>query len=138
MVDGLITMMGAMEARLGQASNVPPAVPPPQPTWSPNMTAIPPTSPPLFDGPPVDGVHVIPGMPSPNTNMVYRLQVGTFSAVEGASRGLRQLQAAGFDVAQEWIDNKYRVLAVGIQARDVRNAVQRLGAIGFKQIWIRE
>jgi cell division protein FtsN len=100
--------------------------------------AVPSVRSPLFD-PPVDNIQIIPGLPNPNSNRIYRLQVGAFSGVESATRAVRQLQVAGFDVVQELAENNlYRVLAVGIPAHNVYNAAQRLGAIGFKQVWVRD
>jgi len=109
----------------------PPIQPPEQPR------AKPPAASSLFN-PPVSDVQLIPGLPNPNSGKTYRLQVGTYSAIESAARAMRQLQAAGFDVAQEPIGTMFRVLAVGISAQNVLGAAQRLGAIGFGQIWVRE
>ena len=58
--------------------------------------------------------------------------------MDSANRAIRQLEAAGFDTVIEHAENLYRVLAVGIRAPNVFFAVQRLGAIGFSQVWIRE
>jgi cell division protein FtsN len=129
-----LTLM-AMEARTEQRPQ-PEPVPPPPPPAPP--AAIPHATPPLYD-PPVSGIQVIPGYPNPNTGIVYRLQVGAFSARESIDRAMRQLQAAGFEAVQEPAGNNlFRVLAVGIPAQNVYGAVQRLGSIGFSQVWVRE
>jgi cell division protein FtsN len=110
-----------------------PPLPPPH-----TLVVIPPIQNPLFDHPPVRDVRVIPGLPNPNTNRVYRLQIGAYSSIESAARAIRQLEAAGFQAAQEMHNNMYRVAAIGIPAPQVQGAIQRLGAIGFGQIWVRE
>ena len=93
---------------------------------------------PLFDAPPVAQVQII-GLPSPNSGRVYRLQIGAFSSAETAARAVRQLQAAGFDATQELTSNNMRrVFAAGIPAASVSDAAQRLGSIGFSQVWVRE
>ena len=97
-----------------------------------------PAKPPLFTAPPVYDPQIIPGLPNPNTNKVYRLMVGTYPGVDSAFPVCRQLQAAGFDVDQEQAGDMCRVFAKGIPASRVYYAAKRLGAIGFSQIWIQE
>jgi cell division protein FtsN len=95
--------------------------------------------PPLYDTPPASEVLIIPGLPSPNSYRLYHLQVGAYPNAEKASRALRQLQAAGFDAFQEMASaDVYRVFAVGIPAAIVYDAVRRLGAMGFSQVWVWE
>jgi cell division protein FtsN len=86
----------------------------------------------------VEELQVIPGLPDPNSNKIYRLQVGSFSAPDAADRTAQIIQSAGFDVAQEFNGTYYRVLVVGIPAASVYPAAQRLGAMGIGQIWVRE
>ena len=137
-----LTLM-AMEARAQAAENAEWPSEPPQATRQPQIQppdqpwGKPPSASSLFNAPVAD-VQIIPGLPNPNSDKIYRLQVGAYSAIEGAARAMRQLQAAGFDVAQEQAGSVYRVLAVGIPAQQIYSAAQRLGAIGFKQIWVRE
>jgi len=97
-----------------------------------------PEKPPLFTSPPVYDPQIIPGLPNPNTDKVYRLLVGTYPSVDNAFRIYQQLQAAGFDVVQEQAGDTCRVFAAGIPASRVYYAAKRLGAIGFPQIWIQE
>jgi len=92
----------------------------------------------LFTAPPVYDPQIIPGLPNPNTNKVYRLMVGTYPGVDSAFAVYRQLQAAGFDVIQEQAGDMCKVFAAGIPASRVYYAAKRLGAIGFSQIWIQE
>jgi hypothetical protein len=92
----------------------------------------------VFSSPPVHDIQIIPGLPDPNTDKKYRLLVGAFPAVENAFLAYLQLQAAGFDVAQEQNDNVCKIFADGIPASMVYYATQRLGAIGFQQVWIQD
>jgi cell division septation protein DedD len=108
-----------------------PVSPPVQPATQPDKA-------PLFSSPPVFDPQIIPGLPNPNTNKVYRLLVGTYPSVDNAFRIYQQLQAAGFDVVQEQAGDTCRVFAAGIPASRVYYAAKRLGAIGFPQIWIQE
>ena len=78
------------------------------PAWQPVQ---PPEPSPLYTAPPVINIRIIPG---------------------------QQLQAAGFEVAQEQAGDMCRLYAAGIPASRVYFAAQRLGAIGFEQVWIHE
>ncbi|MDR0291001.1 MAG: hypothetical protein LBI06_08715 [Treponema sp.] len=93
---------------------------------------------PLFDSPPVTNIRIIPGLPNPNSDKVYRILVGTYPGLDSAFRVHQQLQAAGFNVVQEQAGEMCRVFASGIPASRVYYAAQRLGAIGFEQVWIQE
>jgi basic membrane lipoprotein Med (substrate-binding protein (PBP1-ABC) superfamily) len=86
----------------------------------------------------VGELEIIPGYPNPNNGKIYRLQVGSFSSPEAAAKVAQLVKDAGFDVAQELSDYNYRVLVTGIPASAVYPAMQRLGAIGIGQIWVRE
>jgi hypothetical protein len=88
--------------------------------------------------PPATDVQIVPGLPDPNNRRVYRLQVGAFYNESSATWAYQQLLAAGFDPVYEYSHNAYRVLAVGIPSQSVAHAAQRLGSLGFKQIWVRE
>jgi len=121
---------------VAQAAVQPPAQQPAaQPPVQPKA---PPDKPSMFTSPPVYDPQIIPGLPNPNTDKVYRLLVGTYPGVDSAFRIYQQLQAAGFDVAQEQTGNMCKVFAAGIPASRVYYAAKRLGAIGFQQIWIQE
>jgi hypothetical protein len=97
-----------------------------------------PPAPSLYTSPPVNNIRIIPGLPDPHGNKVYRLLVGTYQGVENAFRVHLQLQAAGFEVAQEQAGDMCRLFAANIPASRVYYAAQRLGAIGFEQVWIHE
>ena len=117
----------------------PPVQTPAQQTAQPEAPpAAQPEKPPLFSSPPVNDPQIIPGLPNPNTDKVYRLMVGTYQGVDNAFPIYQQLQAAGFDVVQEQAGDMCRVFAAGIPASRVYYAAKRLGAIGFQQIWIQE
>ena len=83
-------------------------------------------------------IEVIPGLPNPNTGKVYRLQIGSFKKPENAVRAERMLRNAGFIAAQERYGSFYRVLAIGIPAKEVASAVRRMESLGIKQVWIRQ
>jgi hypothetical protein len=102
------------------------------------MPATVPDKAPLYTAPPVHDPQIIPNLPNPNTDKVYRLLVGTYPGVDSAFRVYQQLQAAGFDVVQEQAGDMCKVFAAGIPASRVYYAAKRLGAIGFQQIWIQE
>jgi len=87
---------------------------------------------------PVSNIRIIPALPSPQSGRIYRLRVGNDTSVEGASLVSQQLMKAGFQVVQEQAGAAFRVYAVGIPAPSVYSAAQRLGAIGFDQVWIYE
>jgi hypothetical protein len=83
--------------------------------------------------------QIIPStLPDPRSKKVYRLLVENCDSLERANLVCRQLDKAGFEVVLEQAGNKCRVFASGISASQVYNAAQRLGAIGFGQVWIQE
>jgi cell division septation protein DedD len=96
---------------------------------------------PYYQSPPaprVNSIWVIPGIPNPNSNRCYQLQVGAFTAYEAAAQAFHLLRTAGFNAAYEQMGNVYRVFAAGVPAQTVQYAVQRMGMMGFSQVWIRE
>ena len=119
------------EQQTAQLAAQPAAQPPAQPET-------PPKKPSTFTSPPVYDPQIIPGLPNPDTDKVYRLLVGTYPGVDSAFPIYKQLQAAGFEVAQEQAGDMCKVFAAGIPASRVYYAAKRLGAIGFSQIWIQE
>jgi hypothetical protein len=64
--------------------------------------------------------------------------VGAFSTPEGAAAAAQILKNAGFYVGGEISGGAYRVIVVNIPAAVVHLAVQKLGTLGFRQIWVRE
>jgi hypothetical protein len=95
-------------------------------------------SPPARNSTAVGDVMVMPGLPDPNSNKVYRLQVGSFNSQNAAAHTYRSLQDAGFNPVYEHSQNFYRVIIADIPAASVANTVQRLGAIGIREVWVRE
>jgi hypothetical protein len=104
----------------------------------PGAQPAPPVSYSTYTAPPVNNVRIIPALPSPNSGKIYRLLVGTYPGVDTAYQVYRQLQAAGFEVIQEQAGAMWKVFAAGVPAPSVYYAAQRLGAIGFEQVWIQE
>ena len=93
--------------------------------------------PPVMDIP-INGVVVIPGLPNPHGGGVYRLQVGAYSGIGSVSMAMRQVESAGFNATQERYGNLFRVMVEGVPSWNVQAAVQRLAAVGFTQIWVKE
>jgi len=83
-------------------------------------------------------VTVSPGLPDPNSNKRYRLQVGAFTDQNAAAHTFRSLQDAGFNPVYEHSQNFFRVIIADVPASNVASTVQRLGAIGIRQVWVRE
>ena len=87
---------------------------------------------------PVTDVLVIPGLPDPAANRVYRLQVGAFSAQESADRTAQLVASLGFHVVWEQSGTLFRVYAINVPAVLIGSAAQRLGTIGIREVWVRE
>ena len=83
-------------------------------------------------------LQIIPRLPNPNSREIYNLQVGSFCD-PGAANGLEnRLRAAGFNVAREKYNSLHRVIVTGIPAAMVQSTVQRLDAMGIKEIWVKQ
>ena len=124
-----------------QVAEAPPAPPPepPPPPPVPDPVQEDPKAKPLYDRPPVFNVQIIPDrLPDPGSSKIYRLMVGVYNGVDNAFPVYQQLRAAGFQVMQEQAGDMCRVFAANIPASMVYHAAQRLGAIGFEQVWIQE
>ena len=93
---------------------------------------------PLFTSPPFSSIQIIPGLPDPHSGKLYRLMVGAYPGIDSAYHVFRQLEAAGFKVAQEQVGDLCMVYAAGIPSTMVYYAAMRLGAIGFQQVWVYE
>jgi hypothetical protein len=102
----------------------------------------PPPFPPAASSPParqaVGNVTVMPGLPDPNSNKLYRLQVGAFNSQNAAAHTFRTLQDAGFNPVYEHSQNFFRVVIADVPAASVAGTVQRLVQVGISQIWVRE
>jgi len=109
----------------------------------PMDTSLPPPSPAASQPQPArsqmaGNVTVSPGLPDPNSNKRYRLQVGAFTDQNAAAHTFRSLQDAGFNPVYEHSQNFFRVIIADVPASSVAGTVQRLGAIGIRQVWVRE
>jgi hypothetical protein len=119
------------------------AMPPDYPA-GPSVSLLPPSSSPAPSAaqPPsrqtVGNATVMPGLPDPNTNKKYRLQVGAFTDQNAAAHTFRSLQDAGFSPIYEHSQNFYRVIIADVPASSVASTIQRLVSIGISQIWVRE
>ena len=83
-------------------------------------------------------IRIIPALPDPNDNKVYRLQIGAFSVVNNADDAYNRLRSAGFNAAKENVGAMQRVFAAGVPAKVVQYAVSRLEQMGFTEVWIIE
>jgi len=86
----------------------------------------------------VGNATVMPGLPEPNSNKKYRLQVGAFTDQNAAAHTFRSLQDAGFNPVYEHSQNYFRVIIADVPAANVAGTVQKLVSIGISQIWVRE
>jgi len=106
-----------------------PSLPPPSPTA---------TQPQPARSQMAGNVTVSPGLPDPNSNKRYRLQVGAFTDQNAAAHTFRSLQDAGFSPVYEHSQNFFRVIIADVPAPNVAGTVQKLGSIGIRQVWVRE
>ena len=83
-------------------------------------------------------IQVLPRLPDPGSGRIYRLQVGAFSNEINARDAVFRLRELGFDPAYELYGGYCRVIITGVRSGDVTAVIQRLGAAGFEQIFIRE
>ena len=83
-------------------------------------------------------INVIPVMPDPYGNGVYRVQVGAFANTGLAQQCFDRVRNAGLFPYYEPYGSMYRVVIVGVRAADMPGVVQRLDAAGFTDVWLRE
>jgi hypothetical protein len=83
-------------------------------------------------------IRVVPSLPGANSGKIYRLQVGAFSTQEAADRARQLLENAGLAAGSEQHGSLQRVFAADVRAADVYSAIQILGAVGFREVWVRE
>jgi hypothetical protein len=83
-------------------------------------------------------IQIIPGLPNPNSGRIYHLQIGSFTAQDAAARTAQFVRNAGFHVVYERdMYNNFRLIVPNVPAPMVHSTVQRLGAIGIGEVWIR-
>jgi cell division septation protein DedD len=95
-------------------------------------------SPPAVTSSAAAAARIIPSMPDPNSNAVYRVQVGAYANRNIAREAFDRLRAAGFSPAYEPHNNLHRVVVSGVRAADIPQVARRLGAAGFPSAWIRK
>jgi len=83
-------------------------------------------------------IRIIPNLPDPNNGKIYNLQAGAFSGPASALEMAKTLKSVGFDAVYEVSGSIYRVVVRDIPASMVSFAAQRLGAMGIREIWIKE
>jgi hypothetical protein len=101
-----------------------------------------PQLPPTPSTPPIS-IKIAPSLPDPDTNKVYKLQVGSFPTGDNEALALGvRLRSAGFTPVVEYATvrgiNYDRILIPDVPAPDVSRTVRRLEAIGIEEVWIRE
>jgi cell division septation protein DedD len=98
-----------------------------------------PAAPPQVSQPQVRGeIKIIPALPNPNNGKKYNMQVAAYSGPEPAFDMIKRLRSVGFDAVQEVNGSTYRVIVRDIPASMAYFAAQRLGAMGIRDIWIKE
>jgi len=83
-------------------------------------------------------IRIIPELPNPDSGLSYRLHVGSYTQTRNADRAERLLNAMGLTTGREIFNGFTRVYIVNISAKEMFSVIQRLGAVGFRTIWIRE
>jgi hypothetical protein len=76
--------------------------------------------------------------PQKGSNKLYRLQVGSFLIPANAEQAVNKLKDAGLYPVYEKYGNYTRVVFPGIWAEDVSRCIEKLGAVGFREVWCRE
>jgi hypothetical protein len=119
-------------------------VPAPAPAPIPPPVYVPapaPTPPPVYIPAPApnDSVAAIrPYRPDPNSGGIYRVQVGAYSSMHNATEVFNFLLASGFSPAYETYGSYYRVVIPRVYPSEMDNLSRRLGAQGFREIWVRK
>jgi len=83
-------------------------------------------------------IRVIPCLPNPNSQRVYRIQVGSYAAHNTADFMAQRLMAAGLQAGVEYYNSLKRVFVPGVPAADACTVVRTLESLGFQEVWIRE
>ncbi|WP_010256147.1 SPOR domain-containing protein [Treponema primitia] len=121
-------------------ANGPARIPAPPPRVAP-APRVAPTSPPraapapVYQGP---SVSVVPRMPGPRDNTLYRVQVGAFKTRVNAQEAFNRLLNAGFSPVFEVQGGLTRVQIPWIRGYEVRALGERLYNAGFREVLLRE
>jgi hypothetical protein len=120
------------------ARPVPAAPPPSRPT--PPAAARPTPAPPVPRAPTTAraAAKLTGSIPQRGSKKIYRLQVGSYLVSANAIRAFNQLRNEGLRPAYEKYGNYTRVVLSGIRADDVSRYAEKIGALGFAEIWCRE
>ena len=88
----------------------------------------------------LEDMEIIPGLPDSGSGEIFRLQVGPVYATEESALEIARLVGAiGFNTSLERDGlHQYRVITTDIPASMIPFAAQRLGAVGIRQIWVRD
>ncbi|MDR3166734.1 MAG: septal ring lytic transglycosylase RlpA family protein [Treponema sp.] len=78
------------------------------------------------------------GIPPAGTGKLYRIQVGAYKIARNAVDAFDRLKNGGLNPAYEQNGEFYRVVLAGIRAEDVSSIAEKLGAVGFQEVFIRE
>jgi rare lipoprotein A len=87
---------------------------------------------------PAAAAEVKGGIPSAGTGKLYRIQVGAYKIARNAVDAFDRLKSGGLNPAYEQSGEFYRVVLAGIRAEDVSSLAEKLGAVGFREVFIRE
>jgi cell division septation protein DedD len=87
---------------------------------------------------PARTVTMVPGMPGPQDNSIYLVQVGAYKTLQYAREISDRLENAGFSPQFEQYEGLIRVLIPNVRGREIRQIGERLYGAGFREIWLRE
>jgi hypothetical protein len=77
-------------------------------------------------------------LPDPDSDKLYRLQIGAFAIPWNAVIASGKLKDAGFNPFSEQYMHFTRVVITGVHAKDVPLFIERIGALGFHELFITE
>jgi cell division protein FtsN len=98
----------------------------------------PPMPEPVYVQPAPLQIRVIPCLPDPNTQRIFRIQVGSYAVHNTADMMAQRLMAAGLQAGIEYYNSLKRVFVPGVRAEDAYTIVQKLELLGFTEVWIRD
>jgi hypothetical protein len=77
-------------------------------------------------------------IPPPQSEKMYRVQLGSFKIPRNAETSAATLRNAGFNPVRESYRDFTRVLLTGISARNIPAILRNVELLGFKEAWITE
>ena len=83
-------------------------------------------------------LRVIGRIPRPNSEKLYRIQVGAFREIANAERAFNRLRNAGLNPVYENYLNYRRVILAGISANNVPRILNTVSNARFLEVWISE